>query len=169
MMIQLDQTAFRIRLMERAIERNLDVGRHAKNDEECIQVLKKHAFYMIKLVALEGKINRHPFEELELIVNILKYFTYKEFMGIFPIEKEFDGWKTRSKDYVSTMVYLSDKDLDGTITEPFDFLWEYWNKTTMAFLFKLTQVMDDVRREQTGLGIWDEFFFSGMGGNQYEN
>lgn len=83
--------------------------------------------------------------------------TPREFLTMFPIKKEFDGQKYECKDYFYTKEYLSTIDLDEPISEPFEFLWDYWNSDTARFLMNVMGAMSDVRKEQTGKGIMQEF------------
>lgn len=56
--------------------------------------------------------------------------TYREFMEIYPIDKRYDGARWGTRDYFSTMEFLSDIDLDSKIggeKQVMDLFWEYDN------------------------------------------
>lgn len=155
MIIQLDRTAFKRRLWQRAYQRQL-----AKKKDVSIQRL---VFYGIKCY---GRWYEKPtkkdswtvYQEIHRTLDLMTLITPRQFLTIFPIKKEFDGQKYECKDYFYTKEYLSTIDLDEPISEPFEFLWDYWNSDTARFLMNVMGTMSDVRREQTGKGIMEEFF-----------
>lgn len=154
MIIQLDRTAFKRRLWQRAYQRQL-----AKKTDIDIQRL---VFYGIKCYGkwYEKATDKEPwtvYQEFQRILDLMTLITPREFLIMFPIKKEFDGQKYECKDYFYTKEYLSTIDLDKPISEPFKFLWDYWNSDTARFLMNVMGAMSDVRKEQTGKGIMEEF------------
>lgn len=155
MIIQLDRTAFKRRLWQRAYQRQL-----AKKTDVSIQHL---VFYGIKCY---GRWYEKPtkkdlwtvYQEIHRTLDLMTLITPRQFLTMFPIKKEFDGQKYECKDYFYTKEYLSTIDLDKPISEPFEFLWDYWNSDTARFLMNVMGAMSDVRKEQTGKGIMEEFF-----------
>lgn len=98
------------------------------------------------------------FSELKDIENLMYSLTYHQIISIFPIRKDFDGWKYEAKDYWSTKEYLSTKDLDSVIGEDVDeFLWTYYNSDIMNFGVKLTLVADKLMMMEGKQGILDGF------------
>lgn len=175
MIIKLDRTAFKQRLWERAFKRAMeqcefDLTDPSKTEEERTNRSKyyseKLACYGIKSYGFtKDKESKHlPIEVLEAsfevysaILNGLHFVTPRQFMQWFPIDKEYDGSKWGMKDYFSTMEYIHEIGIDEPIKEPLGFLWEYWNKDTMNFTLNLTGVMSEIYKQQTGLGIMEEF------------
>lgn len=154
MIIKLDRTAFKRRLWQRAYQRQL-----AKKTDVSIQQL---VFYGIKCY---GRWYEKPtkkdswtsYQEFQRILDLMTLITPREFITMFPIKKEFDGQKYECKDYFYTQEYLSTINLDEPISEPFEFLWDYWNSETARFLMNMMGAMSDVRKEQTGKGVMQEF------------
>lgn len=155
MIIKLDRTAFKRRLWQRAYQRQL-----AKKTDINIQRL---VFYSIKVY---GRWYEKPtkkdswtnYQEFQRILDLMTLITPREFLIMFPIKKEFDGQKYECKDYFYTKEYLSTIDLDEPISEPFKFLWEYWNSDTSKFLMNMTGAMNNIYKEQTGKGLVESFF-----------
>ncbi len=107
-------------------------------------------------------INRHygdidnnlPYVILQLIERI----TYREFMQIFPLDKEYDGHKYGWKDYFTTVEYLKDKDLDDKIGEnAFEFIMNYNNARILNFLVEVQIYIDREYEKQTGINPFNEF------------
>ncbi|HHX0219671.1 TPA: hypothetical protein ACU3U7_002710 [Enterococcus faecalis] len=154
MIIKLDRTAFKRRLWQRAYQRQL-----AKKTGVSIQQL---VFYGIKCYGRwyeksTKKDSWTSYQEFQRILDLMTLITPREFLTMFPIKKEFDGQKYECKDYFYTQEYLSTINLDEPISEPFEFLWDYWNRETARFLMNMMGAMSDVRKEQTGKGIMQEF------------
>lgn len=87
--------------------------------------------------------------------------TPKEFMNIFPIDKEFDGDKYEMKDYFYTKEYIETVDQDKPIGEKVhEFLWEYMNREIMNFSVKILCLMSALRRAEGHLDMMEEFMAS---------
>lgn len=162
MIIQLDRTAFKRRLWQRAYQRKLK----QICDENCSlpseQQLEQLIFYGIKCYGkwFEKPENSVPwvaYQEIHSILDLMKHITPRQLMTMFPIDKDFDGHKYECKDYFYTNEFLSTIDMDQPIEEPFEFLWDYWNNETSCFLLNVMQAMSDIRKEQVGKGIMEEF------------
>ena len=68
------------------------------------------------------------FQILQMIDEMVGAMTPREFMRIFPIEKEYDGAKYEWKDYFYCMNYINEFGIDNKIGDKApDFLMEYWN------------------------------------------
>ena len=66
----------------------------------------------------------------ELYKSLVSGLTYREFMEIYPIDKRYDGARWGTRDYFSTMEFLSDIDLDSKIggeKQVMDLFFEYDN------------------------------------------
>lgn len=173
MIIQLDRTAFKRRIWQRAYKRALENYSRSYNsnnqDEETFQShVEKFIFYGIKNYGTwKERIKKRPIELLEnqylldqTILVGMKYITPRQFMGWFPITKDYDGERFEMKDYYTTMEYIDENGIDKPIREPLEFLWEYMNKDTRMFLINHTGTMSDIRKHKTGMGIMEEFLLS---------
>ncbi|MDA9472287.1 phage protein [Enterococcus sp. 5H] len=170
MIIRLDRTAFKRRIWQRAYKRAL--GNYSRSydsnnqDEKTFQShVEKVIFYGIKNYGTwKERIKNRPIELLEnqylldqTILVGMKYITPRQFMGWFPITKDYDGERFEMKDYYTTMEYIDENGIDKPIREPLEFLWEYMNKDTRMFLINHTGTMSDIRKHKTGMGIMEEF------------
>lgn len=126
---------------------------------------KKAVFYGVKY-AIRTIINTESTEkevlqfltDLSDIAAIMSNLTYREMIQIFPIGKDFDGWKYEAKDYWSTKEWLERIDLDSKLGDNVDnFLWFYYNIDIMNFGIKRTLMADKVMKFQTGRGIMEGF------------
>lgn len=98
------------------------------------------------------------FLEMQEISRYMETLTYREMVQIFPIRKDFDGWRYEAKDYWSCKEYLSEKNLDAALgTDVDEFLWSYYNDNIMHFGIKKTLVFDRLIRQQGGRGLLEGF------------
>lgn len=175
MIIQLDNTSFKRRVWKRALDRVLkeyeyfyDNNTKIGTQEEFQRYIEKYIFYGIKNYGKwEEKINYRSIEALQkqyslnqTIFEGMKCITPRQFMGWFPITKEYDGERWEMKDYFHTMDYINSIGIDEPIKEPMEFLWEYMNDDTRSFLVHHTDIMSDLRKQETGLGIMEEFLLN---------
>lgn len=127
--------------------------------------LKKAAFCGVRYVTLHSidtsTSHRDAFlflMEIKDVTTLLETFTYRELIDIFPIRKDFDGWKYEAKDYWSTKEYLKDKDLDSVVGESIDeFLWTYYNSDIMNFGIKRTLIGDKLLKMEGKQGLLEGF------------
>ena len=99
------------------------------------------------------------FAYISCLKNCLKKLTYREFINLFPIAKEYDGAKSETKDYYSTMEYLNDKSLDDYIEDPLELIFEYYNWDIIVFGVEVMSVTSEMQRIETGIGITEAFMF----------
>lgn len=91
------------------------------------------------------------------IYELIQTLTYKQFIEIFPIDKDYDG-KGNWKDYFTTIEYLKNKDLNKVIGEnAYNFLSNYHNHRVLIFLVDLQMSIDELYEEITGINPFDEF------------
>lgn len=93
----------------------------------------------------------------ETIIILIEKMTPRQFINVFPIDKDYDGIKYDCKDYFYTIKKCNDHGLDNPITDAFDFLWDYWNRETSRFVINYMAVMSDIRKKETGKSILEEF------------
>lgn len=101
----------------------------------------------------------HNLNFVFMIDDYLGAFTPREFMGVFPIDKDFDGDRYESKDYFYTINFLKSVDMDKPIGREnlSKFLWDYMNGTMLDFSVKKMDFMSDVQRAR-GEKDWFEQF-----------
>jgi hypothetical protein len=138
---------------------------YQENLSDITETVKKAVFYGVKMVntkELDDVIIReeaeYDFAFANLVISMMATLTPKEFMNIFPIEKEYDGHKWGMKDYFYTMEYIKTLDLDKPIGEKiFDFLWEYMNEDITRFMIKLLQFTSRLRQLEGKPTLVEEF------------
>ncbi|GKT04297.1 hypothetical protein [Furfurilactobacillus entadae] len=92
------------------------------------------------------------------VVEILKHYTPREFMNIFPVDKDYLKPGADWKDYFSTMRMIHKQGIDELIKEPYEFLTDYMNNETMLFIVRLTVSISHQRERQGGKSLLSEFF-----------
>lgn len=100
--------------------------------------------------------DRHAY--MERIVDITSLITPRQFMTIFPIDKEYDGEKYGIRDYFTTIEdAVKPNGIDKPIKEPFKFLMNYWNHDVLLFVVNMTTAMSDIHKEKTGKSLFTQF------------
>ena len=121
---------------------------------------KKLVYWSIRhLPYYENDNVEEKFAYISCLKNCLKKLTYREFINLFPIDKEYDGAKWEMKDYYSTIEYLNDKSLDDYIEDPLELIFEYNNCHIIIFGVEIMTVTSDIHRIKTGLGITEAFIY----------
>lgn len=137
-----------------ALSRMIDSAPDLTNTEE-----KNRFIYLFLKCFITSDVTDKSFEFFEVISGCLSTLTTKEFMQIFPIEKNYDGEKYQMKDYFSTMEMIAGYDAEEAIG--FDniqnFLWDYQNRDIRDFMVKGIGSMDRIRRQNGEMGIVEEF------------
>ena len=90
--------------------------------------------------------------------------TYKELFTIYPIEKDFDGYKYEMKDYWSTKEYIKEniKNLDDFIDEDtlIELMMEYDNNDLFRIAIRYIEIVEFFHRQKYGFTVMDEFLDS---------
>ena len=121
---------------------------------------KKLVYWSIRhLPYYETNNAEEKFAYISCLKNCLKKLTYREFINLFPIAKEYDGAKWEMKDYYSTMEYLDGKSLDDYIKEPLDLIFEYYNWDIIIFGVEVMSATSEMNKIQTGIDITEAFMF----------
>lgn len=87
----------------------------------------------------------------QYIQAFMSRLTPREFMQLFPIEKDYHGGKYGCKDYFYTIKFIESIDADSPIGDEeklFDFLWEYQNRETNRFLTNWLSLLGEFMRRQ---------------------
>lgn len=96
--------------------------------QDTLPIIKKAIFYGVKMInTMKDEILDedliYNFKLINSIIDMMSTITPKEFINIFPIKKDYKGYKFDTKDYFYTMDYLKTLDLDTPIGDKIlDFL-----------------------------------------------
>ena len=98
------------------------------------------------------------FVQMQDVVSLLRLITPRIFMGIFPIDKEYNGERTGFRDYWTAMEdAVRANGIDNLIEDPFAFLMNYWNHDVLMFTVNVTSTMSRISMEQTGKSLIERF------------
>lgn len=97
--------------------------------------------------------------DIQDIKQLITKLTYREFISIFPIIKEYDGKKFECKDYFSVIDYLKNIDLDSKIDidNIDEFFWAYYNNDIMLFVVNEISCIDSISLMNGGKTLMDSF------------
>lgn len=95
------------------------------------------------------------YELMDVIFMVCGYLTLRNFVNVFPIEKEYDGEKWESKDYFYTMKILSEMDWDKPVGRDniSNLLWDYQNDELRNAYIDYTCAASNIYKKQTGKSI----------------
>jgi hypothetical protein len=136
----------------------------ALSDDEAKPLLTKLVILMVKEAGTkEPKSLRrnktieqlqYKFDSMQQVKIYFSVFTYRDFMNLFPIRKEYDGDKTGCRDYYSTIKYLKQYNLDEKIGNNVDHLiFEYVNDDIEKFCFRDMECVSDLMEATTGQSL----------------
>lgn len=93
------------------------------------------------------------------IKNLISKISYREFITIFPIIKEYNGAKFECKDYFCVMDYLSNINLDDKINldDMNEFFWAYYNNDIMMFVVNEMSCVDSLLIMNGKKSLMDSF------------
>ena len=129
--------------------------------------IDKTLFLLIKMLGKkDGEINRNDealvfryFSTISLISNLVGLYTPREFMRLFPIQKDYDGEKFGCKDYFYCMERINDFGIDQPIGDRApEFLMDYWNWDINFYMVTWMNVVSAMHFIQTGGDMLLEFF-----------
>lgn len=121
-------------------------------DEYNEQLIRKTIFYSVRIINMlpESKSYDEAISNYNIVTAVkqdMSGLTPKEFMNIFPIQKDFKGHKFEMKDYFYTIDYINSLDENEPIGDEITmFLMEYTNEDIFAFSIKMMTLMSDIRR-----------------------
>ncbi|MDD9149230.1 hypothetical protein OYT88_11765 [Sporolactobacillus sp. CQH2019] len=151
-----------LRALGRTMNKAIDRGCDDFSREEKMRM----AILSVKYLINRDKPKQQTPDDVENLMNFifmvdeyLGQFTPREFMRVFPVDKEYDGEKYGSKDYFYTMNYLKSLDMDKPIGRKnlSSFLWDYMNRTMLKFSAVKMDALSDVQRAR-GEKDWFEQF-----------
>lgn len=147
-----------------------------EEDSNVSDTLAKMFFYGVRYITLKYNSNRkgifeprvlnrdeliNDFAFCKVMLQILEHLTLKQLMGIFPIDKEYDGEKYCCKDYFYSMEHLEGVNPDDLICNQFedvrDFTWIYWNRDIFELDAVEIEIASDIRRCEGKKGIVEEW------------
>lgn len=97
---------------------------------------------------------------IETVGQMTACMTPKEFSGMFPIEKRYDGAKYECKDYYYTKEYIarfSDGELIGD-SRASEFLFEYQNRDVTFYMVAWMGIVNRMHQASGGRDMLVEFF-----------
>lgn len=147
----------------RLVKNNIDAY---EKDEANRNVLKRLTFWLGRELVFENQNKEYYDTETiwnvsELYKSLVSQLTYREFLEIYPVEKRYDGDKTETRDYYSTMSFLSTVDLDSTIGSKenvMDLFWEFSNWELLDVALASMDATSDMGRELLGIDPSEAFF-----------
>lgn len=131
--------------------------------QDTLPIIKKAIFYGVKMInTMKDEILDedliYNFKLINSIIDMMSTITPKEFINIFPIKKDYKGYKFDTKDYFYTIDYLKILELDTPIGDKIlDFLWEYVNDDIHEFVVKMLLTMSHLRQMEGKPSIMEEF------------
>lgn len=147
-------------IYEKAFSRVIKARQNDKHDR---QLIIRNIFYGVKLINTLPKAASYDeavsnFNFASAIKQIMGLVTPKEFMNIFPIDKDFKGYKYEMKDYFYTIDYINTLDQDKPIGDKvLEMTWEYQNMEIMHFTIAIMGFMSDIRRFEGKRSIMEEW------------
>lgn len=99
------------------------------------------------------------FNLLSIVKEIVGEYTPRQFMRLFPIQKDYDGDKYQIKDYFYCMEYINRIGIDKPIGEKAtEFLMEYWNRDINFYMVTWMSIFSAMDIIQTGRDSMMDFF-----------
>ena len=82
-----------------------------------------------------------------IIDSFIRDLSFLDILNMFPIIKDYKGYKYQSKDYWSTKEYLETININEIIGDNIDdFYWNYYNHDIMSFSIKRLLLIDKLRK-----------------------
>lgn len=117
---------------------------------------KKATFYGVRAISLKKDPEPLTQEEADfnfkfasIVIGMIGLLTPAEFITLFPINKDYDGYKWETKDYFYTRDYINTLDPNKPIRENTDtlsFIWEYVNWDIIMFNVRIMGYLSDLRK-----------------------
>ncbi|MGH1259591.1 MULTISPECIES: hypothetical protein [Bacillus] len=96
---------------------------------------------------------------ISYLENLMKVLTPRDFITMFPIDKNYDGSRYEMKDYFSTMKEINKIGMDTPIGEEIiKFLWDYQNfKDITLFTLASMRTLNNIQKLQGEKTLTEEF------------
>lgn len=96
---------------------------------------------------------------ISYLETLMKVLTPREFITIFPIDKNYDGNRYETKDYFFTMNKVNKIGMDTPIGEEItEFLWDYHNfKDVTLFTLASMRILNNLQKLQGEKTLTEEF------------
>ncbi len=126
----------------------------------------KVVFYGVKTIIHQPKSKSYKesvgeFQTISALKQVISELTLNEFMNLFPIKKDFKGYKYGIKDYFSTMEYVTTLDPNEPIREnALMLLAEYMNDDIHRFFVKSVTSLSDLRQHEGHIDMFEEYMAS---------
>jgi len=101
----------------------------------------------------------NAFAIIEGVKSLVGQITPRQLMGVFPIQKVYDGEKWSMKDYYSTMEAITAHGIDKPIGKAAsELLWDFMNHDVNDFVVNLMSIVGNLHRRETGRELVTDFF-----------
>lgn len=94
----------------------------------------------------------------QIILHTIETLTPRDFLKIFPLDKQYDGEKYESKDYFSSMEAIEEYGIDRRIENAIDFLFDYMNLLTRLYFVRSLNITEFIITDTGGISPVSEFF-----------
>lgn len=144
---------------------NKKVSHHFQEDVKDNH-FKQVIFYGVKLVNEIPKAKTYDdelaiFQTISALKDLIKQLTPNEFMNMFPVDKDFKGYKYEMKDYYSSMEYVNTLNLNKPIGENILMLLaEYMNRDIHRFFVNSALCLSNLRQHEGHISMFEEFMAS---------
>ena len=133
------------------------IDKSFKNKDDAVTSFRKAVFYGVKTVVTYPKneyLTREKlmerFEETEMVKMLIEFLSPIELMQVFPVDKQYDGFKYETKDYFSTMEMLNKLDINTSFRDKkVDInmiLMGYENIFITVFMLEIVNMIDGFRK-----------------------
>lgn len=133
-------------------------------DNNNLQALRKLIYNGIQMVNSWKESNYSNVDSrwniASVILDSVSKITPTEMVSIFPISKRYDGERYGIKDYFYTIQMITEHGWDNQIINPFEFFWNYENRSIFKFMMQLTDLMDVIRSREGKRSMAAEFMDS---------
>ncbi|ARW58412.1 hypothetical protein [Bacillus phage Tavor_SA] len=126
---------------------------------------KKAIFYGVRYISRsKNDISNYDylmnrFLLISYLENLMKVLTPRDFINIFPVDKNYDGARYEMKDYFFTMNEIKKIGMDTPIGEKImEFLWDYQNfKDITLFNLASVSILNKLQKMQGKKTLTEEF------------
>ena len=140
--------------IEKAFIKSVDDLSEERNPD----TVKKAIYWSVCYIPILDVEAEFKSQVIDSIKSLMTNITYREFIQLFRITKEYDGDKFGMKDYYSTIDYLKDFNLDDLIHDPEELIMEYYNPLILALGVEYMTVVSEMSRNHFGIDPFTAFF-----------
>ena len=155
-----------LRKNENSVEQTQQDIKAAEKGGPITDNLKQYVYLYIKLVSLlhdgwdinKPEVIEAGFDTIEFVSYMLRHFTPKEFMQMFPVEKDYDGRRYEVKDYFTTMETVREIGIHNRIGDRVEeFLFGYCNDDINKYMVTWMMIVNRMHQLNGGRDVLIEF------------